>query len=293
MKKKLTIWFIFIACSFLFLFLFGKGTGIGEQPVIKYFPLETDVYYKKASTDLQVNEQTDEDEYEIDWGVSSELDKPAYLRQDISLLYADGILIGMIGKWKQDTALLSQRTTIHGEDHNHYSSISYHHSEIHYPDDQIKSIQLMSKDELYVIDSPMSPLESFKKPETNQEQEWKETLDHATSQQLEVYWEKWMNYFQIPKENYHLIPLTSLPEYNQKPLPGLSMDDSQRVIGQLWEGLYREYFLRAKMEKSPKRSVLKKPIPLILLQKNSKQLLVLFEDRSGRIEKLIQFIDPI
>lgn len=282
MKKAM----IYICLCFIgALILYIQWEQPKDQTTVKFFPLDQEKRFEDTSTSLTLLSESDQDEYDIQWKTESLVDEPIYLRQDVSLLYSDGQLKGILSKWKESGQNLFQDTNVHGEDSSHYQAITFHHGELHYPDDNIKSIQDMSKAELYVIDSPLTPLESFETPENTTQKDWKKTLDHATNQQLHYEWNKYINHFQINKSQYEAIPLTSLPDYETKPFPSLSADQTLQVIGQLWEGLYKNYVLEFTSNKDePSRSY----VPLVLAEKKGTHLLVLFENSKGEKEKLIQ-----
>lgn len=256
--------------------------------VIKYFPLDETSSFSDAETDLKLLSETDQDEYNVEWNSFSDVEEPIYLRQDVSLLYIDGRLKGILSKWKENARSIELNSSIHGEDSSHFQAVTFHHGELHYPDDEIKSIQTMTADELYVIDSPHSALESFDQPTNSTQKEWKNTLDHATNQQLSYHWNKLLKYFQIPKNKYKAVPLTELHKYQTKSLPNLTLEQSQQVIGQLWEGLYKNYILGVPGD-NKKNKPLQSFVPIILFEKEGKHLLVLYQDGSGKKQQLIQY----
>ncbi|KGX85021.1 hypothetical protein [Pontibacillus marinus] len=257
-----------------------------EVSVVKFFPLDEVKRFDETSTDLTLLSESDEDEYDFQWKTASTLEEPVYLRQDVSLLYMDGHLKGILSKWKENGQNLFQEQKIHGEDSSHYQAVTFHHGEIHYPDDKIKSIQDMSRAELYVIDSPLTPLESFTSPQNQSQEDWKRKLDHATEQQLHYQWNQLIEHYQIPKEQYEIIPLTDLPDYETKPFPKLTAEQTQQVIGQLWEGLYKNYVLQFTGDS---QEDLNSYVPLVLADRDGKHLLVLFEDMDQRKQRLIQY----
>lgn len=252
--------------------------------VIKYFPIDESVTFTSYGTELKMLEQTDKDEYDIKWSTYSLLDEPIYLRQDVSLLYADGRLMGILSKWKESEQDIKLQSSVHGEDSSHYQTITFHHGEVHYPDDKIKSIQAMSSDELYVIDSPHSALESFDQPTNTVQEEWKNTLDRATNQQLSYHWKQLIQYFQIPEDQYIFVPITNLEKYQHTPIPTLDQKETTRVIGQLWEGIYKNYIVGISSNKKPVKSF----VPLVLFDKEGKHLMVLYQNQDGKKEQLIQ-----
>ncbi|WP_407268387.1 hypothetical protein [Radiobacillus sp. PE A8.2] len=281
MNKSYVIVIIILSSFVLSVFLVFKS----NVSVIKFFPIDPSTTFTAVDTALNLRYETDQDEYEISWTASSTMDTPIYLRQDVSLLYIDGRLKGILSKWKEEEQNIELKSNIHGEDSSHYKAITFHHGEIHYPDDEIKSIQAMSHDELYVIDSPLTPLESFEQPGNTDQQEWKKTLDHATDQQLSYHWNQLIKYFSISENKYEFVPLTELYRYQTEPIPQLTLPETHQVIGQLWEGLYKNYILAISENNKPINSF----IPLILFDKQGEHLLVLYQDQNGDKQQLIQY----
>lgn len=276
-----------IGLIFSYFIFFLKEEPLKES--ISFFPIDPSVTFEQYDTRLTLLNERDENEYVIKWTTSSSLKNPVYLRQDISLLFEDGRLKEILSTWEEEIAELNQEKEVFGEDSSHYKAISFHHGEIHYMDDVIKSTQIMSKDHLYVIDSPMSPLESFKKAQTSEEKEWEKILNHATEQQLQYSWGNLLEYYNIPRDEYIPIPLTSLTEFNHKPLPGLTLVETHEKIGNLWEGLYKNYILGLEKEDGTSLSPKGSTIPLILLNRANHHLLILIEAKNGDYFQLLQY----
>ncbi|WP_182199573.1 hypothetical protein [Paraliobacillus salinarum] len=275
---------ITIASCFIVGFAYWFITYDQTDTTLKYFPFDSNVTFNQANTKLHFLTESNKNAYQIKWDVTSEVDRPVFLRQDVSLLYVDGVIKGMKGKWQEELPEIKLQTTLNGEGSSHYQAISYHHAEVHYPEDVIKSVQTMSSDELYVIDSAYTPLESFRVPKNKKQQDWKEALDHATTQQLKMHWRELIQHFQIPIESYYYVPLTAISQYETKPIPNLTNEETQKVIAQLWEGLYSSYILPFDQNKSTVNSF----VPLILFDKQGKQLRVLYQDQEGNKKQLIQ-----
>jgi hypothetical protein len=289
-RKKITV-VLCIALSICYstYHFFSKENHRAEESLI-FFPIDPTVQFTEALTNISLYDQKDNDEYTVKWLAQSRLDRKAYLRQDISLLYEDGKLIGTFSRWKENSKNIKQSKKVKGEDSSYYEAISFHHAEIHYPDDVIKSRQLMSSDHLYVIDSPLSPLESFKVPETELQKEWREILNNTRYQQLYYVWNSLIEEYQIKSNNYFLLPLTSLVKFNNKPLPNLSLAKSEKAIGGLWEGIYKNYFLGIKNSGSI-TSPIGSSLPLILLDKKGTHFIILFESHDGKKVQLLQQIN--
>ncbi|WP_087971679.1 hypothetical protein [Oceanobacillus rekensis] len=255
-----------------------------SQQTISFFPLDTDSMMEHAETTLQLLSEDDTNTYQMDWKIASLSDKAMYLRQDVSLLFDNGRLRGVQSKWVQNTNRIKMTEKVKSEDSRHFQSISFHHGENHYSEDDIRSVQLMSYNELYVIDSPTTPIASFKIPKNRYETDWKELLDRSSKQQLLFHWHELFHHFDLNAENYSTFPLVELYQYNDMVLPNMTQIETKNAIGRLWEGLYKNYIIPAL---DPPNDKLDSFMPLVLIDKKNTHLLVLFE-LNGKKEKLIQ-----
>lgn len=260
-----------------------------EESII-FFPINEHVSYESATTILMLQPEKKNDHYEVNWKVSSKLDTPAYLRQDVGFLFMNGRLKGLMNEWEQDTDQIVEESTIKGKESSLLQAVSFHYSEIHETETDFTSAQKMSEDTLYVIDSNFSPLNAFRQPGTDAEIEWKKILDKVTSQQLDYLWEKAIASMQIPMEDYTSFPLTQLPTLENQPLEGFTEQEWERVIGNLWEGLYKNYYLGIKKEDGSVIESIDSAIPLILVKKDRKEVLVLLIDKNGEASLLKQQI---
>ncbi|WP_371924990.1 hypothetical protein [Halobacillus sp. A1] len=271
--------------AILFTYFFIESRN---ESVIKYFPADEKQSFESANTTLSFQSGEGNDEYEIGWELSSRTPQSVYLRQDVSLLYVNGRLKGVVNKWKENAQEINKRSTLHGEDTQKYEAISFHHGEIHKNSDTINSIQETSKDRLYIIDSPHSNRIAFHDPQSAEEKTWKNKLDHSINQQLEAQWDELLTHYQIPEGAYEKIPLTELPAFDEEnPFPYTSKENYKRISGQLWEGLYKNYILGIKDTHS--KHPIQSYIPLLLFDKNGKHLMVLYEDDAGEKHQLIQY----
>ncbi|PAV29064.1 hypothetical protein CIL05_13905 [Virgibacillus profundi] len=280
MNKGLFISLSVIILGFSIFFILGINTA----PAITYFPDDEDSSFTSANSNLELFLPKGNDSYQLAWTTDSRSDKEMYLRQDASLLFDNGRLRGVRSKWVQDTDHIQIEEKLVSEDSSFFQVISFHHGEIHYPNEQIKSIRQMSADHLYVIDSPNTSLDAFKTPENEFESEWKNLLNRTTKQQLLYHWNRLFTYFDISGESYLSVPLTSLHKYNNEPLPTMTRDETNKIMGQLWEGLYKNYIIPAV---NTENNQLQSYIPIILFDKQNQHLLVLFELNAKKY-KLIQ-----
>lgn len=276
MKKLFFLLFVIFVILGSFL-----AMNVKVAPAITYFPIDYGTGFNTANTMLDPT-LTNAD-YKIHWKVHSVSEVPLYLRQDISLLFGDGELKGMRSQWRENTDVISYSEEITDNQNQKWEAITFHYGEIH-TDERINSIQQMSESKLYVFNNG-SGFQSFQNAEDNKQSAYQSSLDAKTMKKLLEHWQDLISHFHININDYHSIPLTDLSIYQQKHLPTMNQEKTDRIIGQLWEGLYKNYLL-------PYIDSEKKLIsytPLILLAKDGKELIVLFEI-NGERKKLIQKI---
>jgi hypothetical protein len=197
-----------------------------------------------------------------------------------------------MNEWKQETDTIKKEMMVSGKESSLLQAVSFHYSEIHETEDHFTSAQKMTKDTLYVIDSNFSPLSSFHNPSTSMEKEWKNLLEEVTHQQITYWWKKGIKSSGINSNEYIKIPLTELPKYEDKPLNGFTNKEWEKILGNLWEGLYKNYFNGIKKEDGTVADPLGSSIPLIMVSKAKKEVLVLLITKDGNTSLLKQRVEP-
>ncbi|WP_280768440.1 hypothetical protein [Salipaludibacillus daqingensis] len=255
-----------------------------------FFPEDEQVYFREANTSLELLSKKDSDEYVLEWAFSSETNEPAFLRSDMSLLFENGTFIGARKQSLKDQLFIEEVGTIEGEDSGRYDVITFHHAEVHYSKDKLRSKHTWSQDQLFVVDSPLTPLHSFKEPATDEEVKSKKLLNSIMDQQLTYQLDGLLEEFQINIDEYHYYTLLDLPDFVNYPLPGLTQKETFSIIGQLWEGYYRYYLLGINTFTDETYSPKGNSLPNILLHKDGTHLLLLYETKDGTRQQLFQLI---
>ncbi|WP_456274045.1 hypothetical protein [Bacillus sp. AK031] len=281
MKRKHFIHIMIGSASLLFALGYFTIYNPPARESIIFFPLNEDAQYQSANTILTLTDEKADENYEVNWKISSVLNQDSYLRQDIGFLFFNGRLKARMSEWEQNTDRIVEEDTVQGKESSLLQAISFHYSEIHDNEDKFTSAQSMSEDQLYVIDSNFSPLSSFRQPDTPAETEWQNILDRVTRQQLEYNWEKAMKAFNIKGEDYLQIPLEKLAEYNDSPPEGIGRAQWNELLGNLWEGLYKNYFLGIRTKSGNIEDPTDSSMPLILIQQKTGDLLVLLTTKEG------------
>jgi hypothetical protein len=280
--NKWTIFFVLFIIIGIFTIIYALKSI--SSPAITFFPLNEERSFVEAESRLSLIAENAKDRYELKWTAGSRSDQSFYLRQDASLLFENGLLRGVRSKWVQNTDEIYIEEKLIQEDSSFFQVISFHHGEIHDADSEITSIHRLTSDYLYVIDSPATPLESFKEPGNSFEAEWKDLLDRASKQQLLFHWHQLFTYYGIKQEDYLAVPLTQLDKYQDEPLPSMTQAETDKIMGQLWEGLYKNYIIPIVSEDAER---VNSYIPIVLFDKNKEHLQVLFE-LNGEKQQLLQ-----
>ena len=286
MKKYLGFLTMFILSLMIFT-IFNQAKQVKES--FTYFPTNDDVLFQTAETTLTFMNDTNIG-YELLWRTGSILDRKAYLRQDISLLFGNGKLIALMGKdWKQNEDKITLESTVIQNESANYKAISFHHSEIH-EHEQITSSQKHSHDELYVLNSKYHPLHSFRLPVHQQDEEWKKLIDEYIQNKLDDSLQAAQKQFLFDQNQYTIFPLTQIYHYEEHPLPGFTEKETKEIVGRLWEGLYKNYFLGIKKQDGTITDPIDSTIPIILLAKDQTHLYVTSKLKDGEIMLLKQRI---
>jgi len=258
------------------------------QESITFFPIDPNVTFKSAETSLKLIDKTT-----LLWKIQSTLDRKAYLRQDAGFLFSNGRLIGRLGDWKQNTDQVRQEKRIEMDNSAFFEAITFHHAELHEEGGQIFSSQAISTDQLYVIVSASNTLYSFQAPKTNEQLVWKQRLDEQTDRMLQYSWNKGVRRYSIHLNEYLAFPLNLFNMTAKSGLPNFTKKGTNRIVGNLWEGLYKNYLHGIKKVDGTIVNPLGSTIPLILIAKNKTHLLVLTETANGEPIMLRQMIEDV
>ncbi|WNF21712.1 hypothetical protein [Mesobacillus jeotgali] len=293
MKKYLFLGISVLAIAVSALMIQLQNINSTEE-TITFFPLNEAVKYKSASTSLNLEKDKENNKHLVDWKVQSTLEQEAYLRQDMGLLFVNGLLKGKLAKWDQETAALEQQDYVSSGESAKYDAITFHYSELHGDGDRITSVQRMSDDLLYVIDSPFSPLQSFSVAKSNQEKEWKKVLDQSVRNRLNKSLQTAEKNYGFRAGDYIVVPLDTIRQFEDQPLRGFTQKETANIIGKLWEGLYKNYYLGIKKSDGTVVDPIDSTMPLILVSKDKSHLLVVTQTDAGEsivLKQLLQGSD--
>jgi len=241
----------------LFIWFFVSFTK--TERTITYFPIDETKEFSKASTILSFDDETKV----LYWKTNSETEDNFYLRQDVSLLFINGRLKGILNAWRQRETTIEQEESLTVDAASFVQSLTFHHGEWH-ENDTITSIQQMTKDEGYILDNYL-----IKKP--TKKKEIAHQINETIDEQLHLYWQQLIDFYNLDEQQYKLISFMQLDQFESYLGPDISAVTAARITGQLWEGLYKNYILEAISENSNDY------MPVILLANDLSHLYVLFQ----------------
>jgi hypothetical protein len=264
------------AAAFALFYILQAKTA--EETII-FFPLDPSLRFESYSTNLTANKKANH--YQITWNVQSDLLEQAYLRQDVSLLFKNGKLHGVLKEWIQPAKQVNQQKKFRESQSGLFESISFHYAEVHPTTNEFTSVQAISKDHLYVIQTPLSSFQFFREPISNDQKEWKLTIDKKTEAEATAGFTHVLNAFQINERKYRVSKLTNLNRTTEPFWAGFPMSKRDETIGKLWEGLYKNYILGIKKEDGHTIDPNGSTVPFILMPNDKSELLVLFTASDG------------
>ncbi|HLS36173.1 MAG TPA: hypothetical protein VK061_08045 [Bacillota bacterium] len=260
--------------SFLLYYIFEDNK---TNYTLKYFPFDENVQFENVEHSIQlINRDVP---YTILWENYTITDIPLYLRQDVSLLYANNSLIGIRSIWKENEDEIEFKEQIPYQKEALFQAISYAYGE-HHDNEEISSIYQMSDASLYVKQDSHHKLRV--KAFQNNTFYANQILDIFRNSLYKEY-EDLAEKLHIQVKNYEMFPLIYLHKHYIHNNLLLPKEHKRQIIAQLWEGLYQNYILPILSEESmPEAS-----IPFILQAKDNSHLLVLYKI-NGKPYKLIQ-----
>ncbi|MED1205135.1 hypothetical protein [Heyndrickxia acidicola] len=275
MNRNRNLYFLYLI-TIMISFCIGCYLVRPDKETIIYFPLHPKAHFLNAKTQLSAEPLNNSPFYNINWSVTSLLDRKAYLRQDAGLLFEDGKLKSIIGpaEWKQTADTINETRTFTDKSSHLFQAIAFHYGEIH-EKQKITSVQQMSHDSLYVIQTANNSLYSFRQAQDSVQVQWERELNQKSQRYLHLLWKKGMEQWSLKADSYTSIPLTDLYQYNSEPLPGFTRTQSDQIIGRLWEGLYKQYITGIKKEDGTVISPINSAVPLVLINPTLRELLVL------------------
>lgn len=289
-NRSFGFWLGLLAVSFvtaLILYLDHRDRADTEES-ITYFPDDPTLSFLEKNTRLLL-QRSEPSRYDISWLASSRTNRAAYLRQDVSFLFSDRRLVAIANKWKTKTAEIHQAKIERFHEAGVLEAITVHHAETH-GQNGIRGKLAMSYDHLAVMPGDDGAFSAFRFPIAEKAKVWYRAKTQALNETMDAIIKKASSKHRFRPEAYDAFPLTYLHVFANQSLPGLNQKKTNKVIGQLWEGLYKEYALGVRRSDGRIESPIDSFMPIILYSKRHDHLLVVIRLASGEIALLKQNI---
>ncbi len=289
MLKRYWIWVMLAALiAATLIHTYQKETDTIQS--LTYYPDDPNINFQNANTTLTLAPSDSSTHYTIDWMIQSKTNSPAYLRQDVGLLFKNGKLIQTSNHWEQNQAVLTFHESVKSSGISHFEALTVHYAETHNEKNQIRSQETMSYDHLYVMANGYQKRDAFKIPIGKNQSDFQLDLRRSLQQEQQYISEAASKKFSLNLADYDVFPLTHLETFGQNSLPNLNQKNSQRVIRQLWEGIYKNYVLGIHVNRTKLESPIGSSVPLIFFPKGGDELHVIIRTKSGRLIQLKQKI---
>lgn len=175
-----------VTLKWLLLFVFLYLSSITEQANASPLQKEKQVdifenpenIFVTSESFIEVLHISDEDEYIMEWTGNSETMDKTDAQQVITFLFEDGYVKDLSSAWSEGENDVSAAKQILSEDSSRYNAISFHYA----TKAPVFSYD-WSETALYVFDTPMTDLHSFKKPKSKEENKSQQVLDTIINQQ--------------------------------------------------------------------------------------------------------------
>jgi|GEM_PF-3637223 len=253
-----------------------------SQQAIQSYPNHQEVDFQQADSQLSVEQAASPatSSYRVQLKTVSKTNIPAAKRQDITLLYQDGLLVGTTHQQKKNEDTLVQKLEVNGKYNHLYQAVSFHHGET-----PSHNTQKVSSDYLYISATKYGGLQSFHEPVTLLQRNWKKAIDRGIQQQMNNEWNQAFKKFGINPHSYYLVPLTQLSSHT-------SPDQFPEISPEKWAQLTRAISLAifthivAPADHKNKESLYRSSIPLILIDKKNFRFQILYRTSNGHYHLL-------
>jgi hypothetical protein len=276
--KEVQVLTLLIAAVTIFtLFIFPSL--LMDRPTITYFPENPRIRYVKAETNLNIRPEGQI----MSLHVSSQTNETNDLMQDFSLLYRNNRLVSILNHWQKNTRQLSSSKELELSS-GFYSALSVHQAERHI-DQSIYGKEQLSQDFLMVVPSNGS-LHAFREPkstvEANQLSSYTRELDTDRRELLR----KAAEQYGFRLSDYRVVPLDALTGESVSRIFPFEEKKSERITGQLWEGLYKNYVRGIQLTQGQRVQALGSTMPLLLIAQD--HMLIIIETATHQIILLRQ-----
>ncbi|MCL1630382.1 hypothetical protein M3N64_00225 [Sporolactobacillus sp. CPB3-1] len=274
-RKNLFISLLIIAVA---LFTLMLPFLLSDRAAITYFPDNPRIRFTKSDTHLSI--MTDEQLLHL--SVQSQTIETNQLIQNFSLLYRNNRLIAILNHWQRNTnQLISARDARIRS--GFYNALTVHQAELHINSD-IYGKERLSQDYLIVSASGRHAFRHPKTPdEANQLSSHTRQIDLERKQLLG----RAAAHYHFSPDHYRIVSLDMLTDESKTRIfPFFNEKTVERIVGQLWEGLYKNFIRGIQLTEGQSESPLGSTVPLLLIADD--HMLVIIESSDHHLIMLKQ-----
>ncbi|MCQ2008411.1 MAG: hypothetical protein ABF629_08310 [Sporolactobacillus sp.] len=250
-----------------------------DRPTITYFPDNPRISFVTAATHLEFIPENQL----LRMRTASETKERNDLMQDFSLLYRNNQLVAIVNRWQKNVRQLSSSKELDMLP-GFYVGLTVHQAEQHI-DQSIFGKEQLSQDYLMAIKTNGS-FHLYREPRTPEEANRlsKYTRELGVSREQMLRRAAAQYGFQV--SDYRVIPLDALTGDSLTHIFPFGKEKAERITGQLWEGLYKNYVRGIQLTQTQAESPLGSTMPLLLVAQD--HMLIIFETANQQIMLLKQ-----
>ncbi|MGY4690285.1 hypothetical protein [Salibacterium sp. K-3] len=234
---------------FLCLFIIPSGT-VTAGPMFEegkradYEPPKN--HFKSLGGSLAVLHILDNDEYMLESSGSLETNSPAGEQQIHMILFEDGYVKDSVDAWSEQESLLTASRQTPSEDSGRYDLTGFYY---------MKKAPVYSYDwsssTLYVLDTPMTELHSFSRPDSKEEKKAGKMIDAIIRQQQQHVKRLIKDKGGLPESSL-VFPLMDWEKYMARQVSSLDPDTLEKA----WRDIYHSVLKETESHKKQQKKIM-------------------------------------
>ncbi|WP_158735105.1 hypothetical protein [Alteribacillus sp. YIM 98480] len=228
----------YIALSLIYLFfIVFNHTSLATHERNKESELSfqhPDNFFSDSTSTVEILHISDDDEYLLEWTGSSETYNEVSFQQGFTLLFEDGYLKDTSSAWSEHQNDLNITKQTKAEESSRYHLLTFHYAE---EDSEFSFV--WSEDKLYVLDTPMTDMHSFKDPRSKEDEKAKNILDAVIEQQQDHIERIIREEANLPHDTL-LFPLEDLNKWKMITDPASNNHLPLEQLEEMWGGIYKK-----------------------------------------------------
>lgn len=249
------------------------------------YPIDKNISFIEYETSIEFLDKKKND-YSLQVTTYSKTNEPSNTRQDLALLFIDGVFVDSLANRIDQTDIIEQQQVITESQSARFDVITFHHSQRQdHSGDMLFQYEL-SHDHAYVLSSPITSVNLFRQPRTNTQKQWQGMLDRTITKEWNRQWQSLIEYYSLNADDYERIAVLHLPDFVERQLSASSKRSLKSIIGLIWYDLYHQYILGKVNNSNQPINTKGSTMPVILLAKDFSHYHILFQTEGGLEQKI-------